>query len=109
MARPYPVTWAMNGRLLSNGTAISNQNKCLRIIHAYDLWNYPQLEGVCVPMGHALRNNADSIVPDTLWASGYEIYDRLSEPMRKFLEQHEANYTAPCKSDTPDSIESHVR
>ncbi|EOA85745.1 uncharacterized protein SETTUDRAFT_112491, partial [Exserohilum turcica Et28A] len=32
---------------------------------------------------------------DTLWASGYEIYDRLSEPMRKFLEQHTANYTAP--------------
>ncbi|KAF5854308.1 hypothetical protein GGP41_007085 [Bipolaris sorokiniana] len=32
---------------------------------------------------------------DTLWASGYEVYDRLSEPMRKFLEQKTANYTAP--------------
>jgi alpha-ketoglutarate-dependent taurine dioxygenase len=40
----------------------------------------------------------DSIVSDTLWASGYEVYDRISEPMRKFLENHTANYTAPCKS-----------
>ncbi|KAI0153905.1 hypothetical protein BJ166DRAFT_370261 [Pestalotiopsis sp. NC0098] len=33
---------------------------------------------------------------DTLWASGYEIYDRLSEPMKKFLEgltaTHDANF-----------------
>ncbi|RAQ99775.1 taurine catabolism dioxygenase [Stemphylium lycopersici] len=36
-----------------------------------------------------------SVGGDTLWASGYEIYDRISEPMRKFLEQHTANYTAP--------------
>ncbi|KAH6613139.1 taurine catabolism dioxygenase [Boeremia exigua] len=36
-----------------------------------------------------------SVGGDTLWASGYEIYDRLSEPMRKFLEQHTATYTAP--------------
>lgn len=35
---------------------------------------------------------------DTLWASGYEVYDRISEPMRKMLEGKTANYTAPCKS-----------
>ncbi|KAI8628786.1 TfdA family taurine catabolism dioxygenase TauD [Xylariaceae sp. FL1651] len=33
---------------------------------------------------------------DTLWASGYEIYDRLSEPMKQFLEgltaTHDANF-----------------
>ncbi|KAI0148461.1 hypothetical protein GGR57DRAFT_241392 [Xylariaceae sp. FL1272] len=33
---------------------------------------------------------------DTLWASGYEIYDRLSKPMRNFLETltatHDANF-----------------
>ncbi|KAH8179073.1 taurine catabolism dioxygenase tauD, tfdA family protein [Sarocladium implicatum] len=33
---------------------------------------------------------------DTLWASGYEIYDRLSEPMKKFFEgltaTHDANF-----------------
>jgi alpha-ketoglutarate-dependent taurine dioxygenase len=34
---------------------------------------------------------------DTLWASGYEVYDRISEPMRKMLEGKTANYTAPCK------------
>ncbi|KAI4641709.1 hypothetical protein J4E93_007807 [Alternaria ventricosa] len=32
---------------------------------------------------------------DTLWASGYEVYDRISEPMRKMLEGKTANYTAP--------------
>ncbi|CAJ2509733.1 Uu.00g056330.m01.CDS01 [Anthostomella pinea] len=33
---------------------------------------------------------------DTLWASGYEIYDRLSDPMKRFLEgltaTHDANF-----------------
>lgn len=28
----------------------------------------------------------DPITQDTLWASGYEIYDRISEPYQKFLE-----------------------
>ncbi|KAF4302671.1 taurine catabolism dioxygenase [Botryosphaeria dothidea] len=32
---------------------------------------------------------------DTLWASGYEVYDRLSKSMQKLLEQHTANYSAP--------------
>ncbi|KAH7311494.1 hypothetical protein B0I35DRAFT_462872 [Stachybotrys elegans] len=31
---------------------------------------------------------------DTLWASGYEIYDRLSEPMRAFLEGLTATHDA---------------
>lgn len=38
---------------------------------------------------------------DTLWASGYEVYDRLSESMKKLLEQHTANYSAPCKISEP--------
>jgi alpha-ketoglutarate-dependent taurine dioxygenase len=42
---------------------------------------------------------------DTLWASGYEVYDRISEPMRKLLEGKTANYTAPCKSDEAKVIE----
>jgi alpha-ketoglutarate-dependent taurine dioxygenase len=33
---------------------------------------------------------------DTLWASGYEAYDRLSLPMQKFLEgltaEHDGNF-----------------
>ncbi|TGZ81901.1 alpha-ketoglutarate-dependent taurine dioxygenase [Ascodesmis nigricans] len=32
---------------------------------------------------------------DTLWASGYELYDRLSEPYQKFLETLTATYAQP--------------
>ncbi|KAF9483703.1 taurine catabolism dioxygenase [Pholiota conissans] len=33
---------------------------------------------------------------DTLFASGYEAYDRLSEPYKKFLEGLTATHSAPC-------------
>ncbi|KAK8190974.1 uncharacterized protein BKA78DRAFT_250698 [Phyllosticta capitalensis] len=36
---------------------------------------------------------------DTLWASGYEVYDRLSPAMQKFLEGFTANYDAPFFTD----------
>lgn len=32
---------------------------------------------------------------DTLWASGYEIYDRISEPYQKFLEGLTATFAQP--------------
>ncbi|CAM0141669.1 hypothetical protein VKS41_007904 [Umbelopsis sp. WA50703] len=32
---------------------------------------------------------------DTLWASGYEVYDRLSKPYQKFLESLTATYAQP--------------
>ncbi|POR35075.1 Putative alpha-ketoglutarate-dependent sulfonate dioxygenase [Tolypocladium paradoxum] len=32
---------------------------------------------------------------DTLWASGYELYDRLSEPFQKFLESLTATFEQP--------------
>ena len=32
---------------------------------------------------------------DTLWASGYEVYDRISPPLRKFLETLTATYAQP--------------
>jgi alpha-ketoglutarate-dependent taurine dioxygenase len=32
---------------------------------------------------------------DTLWASGYEIYDRISEPYQKFLETLTATFEQP--------------
>ncbi|CAL5872129.1 uncharacterized protein PFLUO_LOCUS6387 [Penicillium psychrofluorescens] len=32
---------------------------------------------------------------DTLWASGYEVYDRLSQPYQKFLEGLTATYAQP--------------
>ena len=33
---------------------------------------------------------------DTLWASGYELYDRLSEPYQKFFEGLTATYAQPA-------------
>ena len=41
---------------------------------------------------------------DTLWASGYEMYDRISEPFQKFLETlnftfHRAGFNATAKSN----------
>jgi alpha-ketoglutarate-dependent taurine dioxygenase len=32
---------------------------------------------------------------DTLWASGYEIYDRISEPYQRFLETLTATFAQP--------------
>jgi alpha-ketoglutarate-dependent taurine dioxygenase len=32
---------------------------------------------------------------DTLWASGYELYDRLSTPYQKFFESLTATYAQP--------------
>jgi alpha-ketoglutarate-dependent taurine dioxygenase len=32
---------------------------------------------------------------DTLWASGYEIYDRISEPYQRFLETLTATFAEP--------------
>ncbi|KAK5997059.1 Alpha-ketoglutarate-dependent dioxygenase oryG [Cladobotryum mycophilum] len=36
---------------------------------------------------------------DTLWASGYEIYDRISEPYQKFLESLTATFEQPGFAD----------
>ncbi|QKX61320.1 uncharacterized protein TRUGW13939_08468 [Talaromyces rugulosus] len=33
---------------------------------------------------------------DTLWASGYEVYDRISQPYQKFLESLTATYAQPA-------------
>lgn len=33
--------------------------------------------------------------PDTLWASGYEVYDRLSPPIQKLLESLTGTYAQP--------------
>ncbi|KAH7061185.1 hypothetical protein B0J12DRAFT_766631 [Macrophomina phaseolina] len=36
---------------------------------------------------------------DTLWASGYDLYDRLSAPYQKFIETLTANFEAPFFND----------
>jgi alpha-ketoglutarate-dependent taurine dioxygenase len=36
-----------------------------------------------------------SRTPDTLWASGYEIYDRISPPYQRFLESLTATFAQP--------------
>lgn len=37
---------------------------------------------------------------DTLWASGYEVYDRISHPLRRFLETLTATYSQPGFNET---------
>ena len=37
---------------------------------------------------------------DTLWASGYELYDRLSEPYQRFLETLTATYSQPVFNES---------
>ncbi|PVH74022.1 putative alpha-ketoglutarate-dependent taurine dioxygenase [Cadophora sp. DSE1049] len=39
---------------------------------------------------------------DTLWASGYEVYDRLSAPYQKFLESLTATYAQPRFNEAAD-------
>ncbi|KAL2404035.1 Alpha-ketoglutarate-dependent dioxygenase btcD [Exophiala dermatitidis] len=39
---------------------------------------------------------------DTLWASGYEIYDRISEPYQKFLESLTATFAQPAFKEVAD-------
>lgn len=34
-------------------------------------------------------------IPDTLWASGYELYDRFSEPYQKFFETLTCTFAQP--------------
>jgi alpha-ketoglutarate-dependent taurine dioxygenase len=44
-------------------------------------------------LAHQIVTNEWTI--DTLWASGYELYDRLSEPYQKFFEGLTATYAQP--------------
>ncbi|KAI1204644.1 TauD-domain-containing protein [Annulohypoxylon truncatum] len=37
---------------------------------------------------------------DTLWASGYELYDRISKPVRGFLDTLTAHYAQPAFNET---------
>lgn len=39
---------------------------------------------------------------DTLWASGYEVYDRISEPYQKFLEGLSATFAQPAFNDVAE-------
>ncbi|KAF4873340.1 Alpha-ketoglutarate-dependent taurine dioxygenase [Colletotrichum siamense] len=40
---------------------------------------------------------------DTLWASGYEVYDRISKPLQKFLETLTATYAQPGFKQAADN------
>lgn len=40
-------------------------------------------------------SSIDADLTSTLWASGYEIYDRISEPYQKFLETLTATFAQP--------------
>jgi hypothetical protein len=42
------------------------------------------------------------MVLDTLWASGYEVYDRLSKPYQDFLSTLTATYAQPRFNEAAD-------
>ncbi|KAH7264907.1 peptidase family M1-domain-containing protein [Fusarium redolens] len=46
---------------------------------------------------------------DTLWASGYEVYDRLSDPMKKFLEGLTATHDASFFHDEARRLGNPIR
>ena len=46
---------------------------------------------------------------DTLWASGYELYDRLSAPMKKFLEELTATHDATFFHDEARRLGNPIR
>ncbi|KAH8552426.1 hypothetical protein BGW37DRAFT_550631 [Umbelopsis sp. PMI_123] len=50
-----------------------------------------------IPSDYTLLKLVDlpSTGGDTLWASGYEVYDRISKPYQKFLESLTATYAQP--------------
>lgn len=41
------------------------------------------------------RQNKTNSLSDTLWASGYEVYDRISRPLQKWLDSLTATYAQP--------------
>jgi alpha-ketoglutarate-dependent taurine dioxygenase len=45
---------------------------------------------------------------DTLWASAYEVYDRLSTPMQKFLESLTATHDNPSFIDQAARLNFHI-
>jgi alpha-ketoglutarate-dependent taurine dioxygenase len=50
-------------------------------------------------LSHPVCSRLNSRFSDTLWASGYEVYDRISEPYQKFLETLTATYAQPRFND----------
>lgn len=42
---------------------------------------------------------------DTLWASGYELYDRLSPPYQKFLESLTATHDVPALRNAAETLD----
>jgi alpha-ketoglutarate-dependent taurine dioxygenase len=49
-------------------------------------------------------SDAKLIIADTVWASGYGIYDRLSEPYQKFLETLTATFEEPNFAKMADNL-----
>ena len=47
-----------------------------------------------------MSNSDDALPSDTLWASGYELYDRISTPYQKFLDTLTATYAQPIFNQT---------
>lgn len=59
------------------------------------LTELPKTGGGKNPLHTRLNFTDTNPLLDTLWASGYEVYDRISEPYQKFLESLTATYAQP--------------
>ncbi|KAF2994624.1 hypothetical protein E8E13_003669 [Curvularia kusanoi] len=81
-------------RKLVNGKAVPRDLGNAR--QALEAW-HSDIQSERVPSDYTCLRLVElpSVGGDTLWASGYEIYDRISKPMREFLEKRTASYTAP--------------
>lgn len=85
---------APRSRRLPAGTAISLLSLLQPTTHLFALLNFHRLEAVS-KLAFSLLDSDSNHDIDTLWASGYEIYDRISEPYQKFLESLTATFQTP--------------
>lgn len=76
-----------------SGTAILPLSRCLPTTPPFVSLSSPLLAEVNVPQ--TPKRHTAYAPTDTLWASGYEIYDRLSEPYQKFLETLTVTFEQP--------------
>ncbi|TAQ91175.1 hypothetical protein B7494_g545 [Chlorociboria aeruginascens] len=50
----------------------------------------------------------DTNAKDTLWASGYEVYDRLSPPYQKFFDSLTATFAQPKLNEAAEKFQTHI-
>ena len=86
-----------------DGTRILPLSRFQVTTQCWDWRSCQAREEVSSPFFSVLSENCDSkslVEQDTLWASGYELYDRISTPYQKFLETLTATYAQPLFAES---------